>query len=448
MKYLKISNKGELDLRLIALMGGTTKAEDTTKIGQFGTGLKYAIAYLIRTATKFRLFIGEQEVVIHSAIQEIVGKSFEEIYCNGESMKITTRYGYQWKAWEAIREIWCNAVDEGDSTRNLISSKGHIKGKESTTTFYIEVTDEIKEVVENWDSYFLNGTPLYEDDKIAIYPNSSSVLKLYKNKVLIQTSDYYNSLFIYDFKNAELNELRQYRGYLTADIGKALLSSSKPVVKLMLDAIASKAKVFEVDIDWSYISFDKAKVKQIFSGYLFLHPSSSLSSKGKSIVVSETLFTLLQNIGLPCEKVRKSSGGYYGGGGMGYSENDEITYKEVYNSELQERIEDILFKYNCNTKFIIAVQKDKSFEILLERDKIIFNSELDKLSIPDLESIVLIAIFHTQEGNVYKAFRRLIKIVMGNRNFRRILFGDGPKNKPREVVKKEIDIWDDENLPF
>ena len=44
MKYLKIQNKGELDIRLISLMGGSTKTGDTTKIGRFGTGLKYTLS--------------------------------------------------------------------------------------------------------------------------------------------------------------------------------------------------------------------------------------------------------------------------------------------------------------------------------------------------------------------------------------------------------------------
>jgi hypothetical protein len=47
MKYLKIQNQGELGIRLVALMGGTTKIDIPHKIGQFGTGLKYAISWPI-----------------------------------------------------------------------------------------------------------------------------------------------------------------------------------------------------------------------------------------------------------------------------------------------------------------------------------------------------------------------------------------------------------------
>jgi len=76
-KYLKIQNKGLLDIRLVALMGGTTKGEDITKIGTFGTGLKYAITYLLRTGNNFKLFIGEKEVIFSTRIKKI--KDIEEL---------------------------------------------------------------------------------------------------------------------------------------------------------------------------------------------------------------------------------------------------------------------------------------------------------------------------------------------------------------------------------
>ncbi len=63
MKHLIISNKGLLDITLLKLMGASTKTEDTSKIGQFGTGLKYAISYLLRTGNNFKFFIGEKEVI-------------------------------------------------------------------------------------------------------------------------------------------------------------------------------------------------------------------------------------------------------------------------------------------------------------------------------------------------------------------------------------------------
>lgn len=82
MKYLKIQNNGELDIRLVALMGGTTKANDKFKIGQFGTGLKYTLAFLYRNNLDFKIFVGENEVKLHLETEEIRGENFDIICIN------------------------------------------------------------------------------------------------------------------------------------------------------------------------------------------------------------------------------------------------------------------------------------------------------------------------------------------------------------------------------
>ena len=48
MKYLIITNKGEIEPQALHLVGASTKRGDSSKIGQFGSGNKYALAYLLR----------------------------------------------------------------------------------------------------------------------------------------------------------------------------------------------------------------------------------------------------------------------------------------------------------------------------------------------------------------------------------------------------------------
>lgn len=79
MKYIKISNKGLLEAKLIPLMGGTTKKGDKFKIGQFGTGLKYSLAFLIRNNISFKIFVGNREVDITSKKEYISDQNFDII---------------------------------------------------------------------------------------------------------------------------------------------------------------------------------------------------------------------------------------------------------------------------------------------------------------------------------------------------------------------------------
>lgn len=452
MKYLLIQNKGELDVRLISLMGGSTKSNDHTKIGQFGTGLKYAISWLVRHNVKFHLFVGESEVKITSSEQTIGDKVFTEIYCNGQSMNITTHYGYQWQAWQALREIWCNAIDEGEHSKTTVDARSKITGAAGVTKFYIEQTKDIAEVLDKWDSYFLNAYPLFENDKVAIYPNTTDKLKLYKNGVLILDSEYYKSIYNYDLKTTELNELRQYQGYHAYDIGEAILQSNREVVKGLLEAIKNKKSVIEATMDWNYCTHEKPKVKSIFSGWLFLHPDSTDKAiAGKSVRVSSSLFKLLYDAGLPTEKVKSFSGGYYGGGGSGFNSNSDMKYKPVSNPDLQHKIFVIATKYGSDLQYSIAVPHSKDFDFLISHNLVIFNSALESLSDKDLEATVLIGILHAQEGNLYRSLKRLIKFAMNGRNFIKIFFG---RDKISTKSPKYIEYADtpkvkeDDLLPF
>jgi hypothetical protein len=121
MKYLKIQNDGVLDIRLVALMGGTTKANDKFKIGQFGTGLKYTLAFLFRNNLDFKIFAGNDEINIYTENETIKEDLFEIICINGNRTSITTKMGAEWSAWMIIRELWCNALDEGGSIKDVVS---------------------------------------------------------------------------------------------------------------------------------------------------------------------------------------------------------------------------------------------------------------------------------------------------------------------------------------
>ena len=425
MKYLKIQNSGELDIRLIALMGGTTKIDNPHKIGQFGTGLKYAISYLVRTENKFKLFIGDKEVVFESRDETIGDSSFKEIYFNDKSMGITTRYGYQWKAWEALREVWCNAKDEGNEIREVIEDIATI---ENTTTFFIELTADIEEVVNTWGEYFLQDEPIFEDENIGIYKNPGEKLKVYKNKTLIHTDKYTKSKFIYDFKEANLNELRQYMGHAQYEIGKGLLHSSREVIDIILTDFKNQHQNdrIEFKLDFQYVNYDAEFVKELFSGHLFLHPESDRRSGSKSIQVNKSLFELLQKCGLPTETVYSERGRYYGGSGYGINEDENIVFSEINDADLQDRINKISTKYGVELDFDVVIPKDSDFEILINSDeRILFSYDLRNQSNADLEAIVLVGILQTKEGNIFKALKRLIKFARSNKAFKKIFFGEG-----------------------
>lgn len=264
MKYLKIQNKGLLDIRLFSLMGGTTKDNDSAKIGQWGSGLKYAICFLLRNNIDFKIFICNKEVKIRTQVETIRNEQFEIVYVDEEKTSLTTKMGGNaWNEWTCIREIYSNALDEGEAKIEIwdydfTKPYGNLPKEdfekysvsENTTNFLIELTPKFLEIYNNWSNYFLeNKIPMYENDKFKLYPNGKN-LKLYKQGVLIGEKDI-PSLFLYDFKDAEINELREYKGHFESDLARILYSiDDVPTIQYIIKNITDD--IYEGKIDYKF----------------------------------------------------------------------------------------------------------------------------------------------------------------------------------------------------
>lgn len=251
MKYLKIQNDGLLDIRLIFLMGGTTKTGKEFKIGQFGTGLKYTLAYLLRENIDFKIFIGGEEIKIKTQRERICDTDFEIILINDQKSSITTMIGKDWEAWMIIRELWCNALDELNPKVAIVSE---IQPGKNTTEFYIQLTGQIADVWDNWDNYFIHEKkPLQNEKDFAIYPGGDG-LRIYKNGVLIRWDKNQTGVFMYDLKNAKINELREYNGILSLDLIRIFPKFNKEVVDIFISCVKGKFEE-KMDYDWTTVPF-------------------------------------------------------------------------------------------------------------------------------------------------------------------------------------------------
>lgn len=109
-------NPGEIDLRSISTFGVSVKAGDNP-IGFFGTGLKYAIAVLLRTGHKVSITSGLEVVSFGISSESVRGQPFDFVTMQAgdgpaASIGFTTELGKQWELWMAYREIACNCKDE------------------------------------------------------------------------------------------------------------------------------------------------------------------------------------------------------------------------------------------------------------------------------------------------------------------------------------------------
>ena len=160
MQTIVFENPGEIDLRSISTFGVSVKEGDNP-IGFFGTGLKYAIAVLLRTGHQVTIYAGEQIVEFGKRTECVRGKAFEFVTMaiNGapaEAIGFTTDLGKQWELWMAYREIACNCKDEGGHARHLLGLR--LSGKAGHTVICV-TGDDFASVHALRHQYLLEDEP-------------------------------------------------------------------------------------------------------------------------------------------------------------------------------------------------------------------------------------------------------------------------------------------------
>ena len=256
MSYLLIENNGELDISSLVLLGASTKRGDSSKIGFFGSGNKYAIATLLRKGIPFKIFSGEKEVSIETEPVDFRGVTFKKILIDGQQTSLTTDMGPQWEPWMAIREWVSNSIDEGE--HNMITSTDNVSGREGYTRFFVYHDPSITEMIENWNLYFTfdRDDMLHENSRGKIFTQTEkdSQLVLYRKGIRAFFSSGWKSLYQYDSPSFDINESRLIDNmYSTSSTVSKLLAecTNVDVCKNILNK-AFKEETWESSLPWRW----------------------------------------------------------------------------------------------------------------------------------------------------------------------------------------------------
>lgn len=106
------TNPGLIDLDASLILGVNAKATDAP-IGYFGTGLKFALATLLRHGCTITIYRGDVCHIIGIETLESRGKTFQVVTLDNAKLGFTTDLGRDWKPWQAYRELHSNMRDEG-----------------------------------------------------------------------------------------------------------------------------------------------------------------------------------------------------------------------------------------------------------------------------------------------------------------------------------------------
>lgn len=178
-------NLGVLDLKGLTTFGLSAKPESTNPIGYFGTGLKYAIAVLLRNNCKITVWLGMEKYEITTRDSMFRDQEYNEVLFGDDVLPFTAKLGTNWDLWMAYRELYANTMDEPDA---LVTDE-NVSPHSTCTTIKVEgaafnaVHDLRQEIfLQTAPSIILDGVEIhdYATTNSWIYYRGIRVLKLPK----------------------------------------------------------------------------------------------------------------------------------------------------------------------------------------------------------------------------------------------------------------------------
>jgi hypothetical protein len=243
------SNEGEIEPRAFSSFGINVKDCDSP-IGFFGTGLKYAIAVLLREGCSIKAYSGDTLIEFISAPGMFRGKEFEFCHMSVDGgppieLGFTTEFGKNWDLWCAYRELACNCIDEAGDISVSAHEPEHVFGK----TFIVVEGESFVREYHKRREILLEGEPAIVADEVEIRMGSS-MHGYYRG---VRAHDMLNgSLYTYNVRSQlELTEDRTIKEpyYFRIAIAKAIMSSVDDE-RFLKDVLLSSSDTFEGALDY------------------------------------------------------------------------------------------------------------------------------------------------------------------------------------------------------
>lgn len=171
MSITSLTNPGLIPMEAVTTMGVSAK-EGENPIGFFGTGLKYAIAGLLRTSHEVTIWRGLERYDFTTEKGQVRGKEFSFIRMAGpegeQRLGFTTHLGAHWETWQVFRELYSNCLDEGG---DLFTSE--VEPAEDHTTIWVKGA-AFADAARDRDRFFLSSEPLLKGTLVDVHPGQSS----------------------------------------------------------------------------------------------------------------------------------------------------------------------------------------------------------------------------------------------------------------------------------
>jgi len=333
-KYLQISNMGVITQQAIELFGFSDKREDSSLIGEKGTGLKFSRFQALRqgidlyvTTDKFINWIEQEELDKYN--NRIIFKYKDE---NGKTKSIkssyTTMAGFgDWiEEWFIVREVIQNARDEQvrnkveceeESLDFILSTMKIVDevsfAKKGNTNVYIELTDEIKKIFIDIKKYIRSSKDILHSNEYGrIYKKSSDKCRIFKKGIFI--GEVLHGLYDYDVNTVDLSESRTIKDTedVFHEIAKIYNASTSELRRELLREANNNFNIKELEMLCSWRTCYTGSVweedfKKEFGNKTIIHNKESCSDYQKEkvaeknlkiVCIQEVMYSSLKNGGV------------------------------------------------------------------------------------------------------------------------------------------------------
>lgn len=281
-------NPGLLDLRAFTTFGVNAK-ESASAIGYFGTGLKYAVAVLLREGCEITGYVGDIELRFRKSEGKFRGKDFQfvSMSVNGEETQLpfTLELGKNWELWMAYRELYTNALDEGGSV-----CQGDIDAKPGHT--YICVNGDAFEAVHrDRAKWFIQPErkPFIVTDDLDVYEGET--YSIFNKGICVKKDSF--KLFTYNVKRKiDLSEDRHaiFNFQLAETVKECLVQSNN--AHFIQTLLTAPNNVWEHEFNFGDVYIEPSET--------FLKVYDDLIAKGVSGVKQSIRAYVMKQTGRDC----------------------------------------------------------------------------------------------------------------------------------------------------
>jgi len=243
--YVVFENAGEIDPLTIQTFGVSVKEGDHP-IGFFGTGLKYALAILLRTGHKVTLQAGASQHEFKLAEKTIRGTPFSLVYMDDTPLGFTDQIGKTWEVWMAYRELYCNTKDESGTVGTADAMPEPTAG---VTRFIVE-GDEFLTQHTNRHIFLLEGQPFLKLDGVDVHKGEACGV-FYRGILVHRFPKGKSSIYTYNFtRHIDLTEDRtaKYSVFLPMYLASDFLACEDE--DFLKQVLVAEEKHYEHDIDF------------------------------------------------------------------------------------------------------------------------------------------------------------------------------------------------------